>query len=393
MSSAPVSAQVESPVVAASALAPRIRAASEEIERGRRLPQALVDELARAGLFRMLVPKGLGGLEIDPATMVEAIEEVSRADGSAGWCVMIGATTGVLAAYLPRDTAREIYGRDPNVITGGVFHPRGKATVVDGGYRVSGRWRFASGCQHCSWLLGGSVIHDGDQPRVTPAGTPEARMIFFPVRDVEIIDTWRVSGLRGTGSHDIAVKDVFVPRDRSAWFATDRPVETGALYAFPVFGLLALGIAAVALGIGRRAIDELVAIAGTKTPTGGQRPIAQRAALQADLARAEATLRSGRSFLLDTIGSVEQVVTERGQVDLENRALLRLAATHATRNAADVVTSMYQAGGGTSIYDSSPLQRQLRDIHVVTQHLLVGPATLELAGRVLLGITTDTEML
>ncbi len=380
------------PVAAARALAVGIRDRVEHIERHRRLPTELVHALAEAGLFRMCVPHAFGGLEVDAATMVEVIEEIAKADGSAGWWVMIGATSGLVSAYIPEAVAREVYG-SAQTVSGGVFAPYGTATTVDGGYRVTGRWPFGSGCEHCTWLMGGSVVLDDGHPRLLPSGQPDSRMMLFPAADVEIIDTWTVSGLRGTGSHDIAVSDLFVPEGRSVSLMTDQPRQPGPLYAFPIFGLLALGIAGVSLGIGRSAIDELVQLAGAKTPSGSRKRLADRAMVQMQVAEAEALLRSARAFLYEAIADAWQAAQGTGTITLTHRATLRLAATHATTSAAKVVDLMYTAGGGTSVYASSPLQRFFRDVHVVTQHMMVARATLELAGRLFLGIDTDTTML
>ena len=362
-----------------------------EIERGRRLPIDLVAQLAEAGLFNLCVPRLFGGGEIEPEDLVETIEAVARADGSTAWCVMIGATSGMLAAYLPDDEARAIYG--PGVVTGGVFAPRGTATPVDGGFRMNGRWAFASGSQHCAWLMGGCLVQSGDGPETPADGAPDARVLLLPAAEVEILDTWTVAGLCGTGSHDMVVTDAFVPASRAVSLVTESPRQPGPLYAFPLFGLLAVGIAAVALGLGRAAVDELTDLAGVKVPTGSRRRLAQRDAVQADVAQAEARLRSGRAFLLDAVGAAWTSACAGDAISLEQRALLRTAATHATREAAATVDLAYEAGGGTSIYASSPLQRHFRDVHVVTQHVMVAPPTYELAGRVLLGIPTDTSLL
>lgn len=352
-----------------------VGARSDEIERGRRLPADLVGAMAEAGLFRMAVPRAYGGGEAHPAELLATIEDFARADGSAGWCVMIGATTGLLAAYLPEEAATEIYGRDENVVTGGVFAPKGFAQPVEGGYRVSGRWPFASGSEHCAWLCGGCTVE----------GSPSPRMLFFPAADVEIIDTWTVSGLAGTGSHDMAVTDVFVPSGREVGLGVDHPRIRSEIYTFPVFGLLALGIAAVGLGIARAAVDELLALAGGKTPTGSSRTIAERAVVQASVAEAEASLRAARALLYSAVGS--------GGTSTDDRVGLRLAASYAVKTSARVVDTMYDAGGGSSVYATSPLQKYFRDIHVVTQHAMVAPATWELTGRILLGLPTQTTLL
>jgi len=370
-------------VDAARALFPRIREAAEIGDRERRLPAELVTAFTDAGFFRACVPRTLGGEEADAATLLGMIEEIARADGSAGWCVMIGATTGLVAGYLPDDEARAVYG-DPSVVTGGVLAPRGTATPVAGGYRVSGRWPFASGCQHSAWLVGGCLVEGSG---------PEPVTVIFPAADVEVVDTWTVSGLCGTGSHDIAVRDVFVPSARCFSLVRDRPRQSGPLYRFALFGLLAASIAAVTVGIARAAIETLVDLAGGKRPTGSRRMLAERAMVQAEVARAEATLRSARAFLFEAVGQAWHVASAGRDLGVRERAIMRLAATSATTGAAAAVDRAYDAGGGTSIYATSRLQRCFRDVHAATQHAMVAPATLELVGRLLLGLETDTAML
>lgn len=380
-------------LAATQALLPTIRAHTEAIERDCRLPQPLVDAMANAGVFRMLIPAVFGGDEVDVATMIAVIEEVATVDGAAAWCVMTAGSSGVISAYLNPDVAQEIYGSTPSVVTGGVFAPRGTAAVVQDGYRVTGRWPFGSGCEHSDWLLCNSVIVEDGTPRNLPNGMPDARMMAFPAADCEIIRTWSVSGLRGTGSHDIAVTDLLVPHGRSVSLITDRPQQPGPLYAFPVFGLLALGIAGVAIGMARGAINTLVDLANTKTPTGSRRKLSARAMIQTQVAQAEAMLRAARAFLFDTVADVWQTAAAGDTISLEQRTLLRLAATHATTNAAQAIDLMYHAGGGTSIYTSSPLERYFRDMHTVTQHIMVAQPTYEVTGRLLLGLQTDTSML
>jgi alkylation response protein AidB-like acyl-CoA dehydrogenase len=375
-----------------AALGDRIASFADENEQTRRLAPELVAELSAAGVFRMVVPKEIGGLETDAATLIRVIEAVAKADGAAGWCVMIGASTGVTSAYLPKRAAEEIYG-DPVAVTGGVFVPNGRAVRVEGGYRVSGRWPFASGSQHCSWLQLGSVVFGADGPERLADGSINARSMVLPAGEVEILDTWSSAGLRGTGSHDVSATDVFVPSKHSLSLTADEPWANGPLYRFPVFGLLALGIAGVALGIARASVESLKDLAGTKKPTGSRRALAERSATQQELAEAEAELRSVRAFLFEAVDDAWQAAAAGAEISLEQRAVLRLAATHATRSSADVVDAMYDLGGATSVYTSSLLQRQFRDIHVATQHLMVAPPTYELVGRVLLGLQADTGSL
>lgn len=380
------------PLEAVRALAPAIRARADEIEQSRRVPLDLIQGLTEAGAFRLCIPHALGGLEADVQTLLDVIEEVARADGSAGWIVMIGATSGLVSGYLPPDAATEIFG-DPDVVAGGVFAPRGQAIAVDGGYRATGRWAFGSGSEHCRWLLGGCVVIEDGKPRLLERGIPDSRMMFFPASEVKILDTWNVSGLRGTGSHDLEVADVFVPAARAVSIITDRPREQGPLYRFPVFGLLALGIAAVATGIARTAIDELVKIAGGKTPTGSARKLGERGVVQMQVAQAEAALESSRAWLRVAVANAWASASSGASIPVAQRATLRLAATEATVRAAKAVDLMYEAGGGTSIYATSPLQRCFRDVHVATQHAMVAQSTYELTGRLLLGLDTDSAML
>jgi alkylation response protein AidB-like acyl-CoA dehydrogenase len=217
--------------------------------------------------------------------------------------------------------------------------------------------------------------------------------MLFPHSQAKIVDTWNVSGLRGTGSHDLEIHDLLVPAGRSTSIITDRPREQGPLYRFPVFGLLALGGAAVALGIARASIDELVRLAAAKVPTGGRRRLSERGVVQTELAEAEAMIGSARAFLFEACAQAWQAASAASELPIAARARLRLAATHATATSAKVVDLMYNAGGGTSIYAGSPLQRCFRDVHVVTQHVMVARATLELVGRILFGLETDTSML
>ncbi|WP_448580114.1 acyl-CoA dehydrogenase family protein [Thermaurantiacus sp.] len=379
------------PLSAARDLAPIIAGRAAEIEEARRLPADLAATMAEAGLFRLAIPESLDGHECHPAHMVEVLEAVAEGDASAAWCLMIGATTALVAAYLPRTHAEEVLG-DPQVITGGVFAPMGKAIAENGHYRVSGRWSWASGSANCHWLVGGSLIFDGEALRKRGDGQPDHRMMIMPRRDVTLLDTWHAAGLKGTGSGDMAATDAIVPSDRSVSLITDTPREPGALYRFPAFGLLALGIAAVASGNARAALDAAAAaVAARKTPGSG-RTQADRATVQAAFAEAEGQLFAARAGLL---AAIEQGWSEAlsGAISLATRARLRLQATHLVRTAADVTRAAYDLGGGAALYLDSPLQRRFRDAHAMTQHIMVQPATFELAGRVRLGIPADVSML
>lgn len=373
-----------SAAAAARAVAPLAAECAEAGEAGRRLAPELVQALRDSGLFRMCVPGSLGGAEVEPSELVAAVETLGRADGAAAWCVAVAATAGALAAYLPEEHGREVYG-DPAICVGGVFAPKGRAIAEGDLLDVTGRWSFASGADHSDWLMGGCLLEEDGRTRMLQSGAPDIRLVLLPADRVNVIDTWSVAGLRGTGSHDIEVTGVEVPAGRSASLVSDAPREQGALYAFPVFGLLALAIAATAVGIARGAVDDLLDLAGAKTPAMSKRALGAMPDTQTRVARAEARLRSARALIDQAVGEAWEQASEERAVTVERRAALRMAASHAMESAAAVVDEMYALGGGTSIYETSSLQRRFRDVHVATQHMLVGPSTWEFAGRVLLG--------
>lgn len=378
-------------VSVARELAPALAARADEIEAARRLPADIAATLAEAGLYRLAIPKSLAGHELPPDEMFAVLEAVAEGDASAGWCLMIGATTALVAAYLPRAHAEAVLGpRD--VITGGVFAPMGRAVRADGHYRVSGRWSWASGSANCHWLVGGAVLVEGGKPVCDAEGRPRHRMMLMPRAAVELPDTWHAAGLKGTGSGDMVAQDVEVPADRSVSLLEDRPTEPGPLYRFPAFGLLALGIAAVASGNARAALDAAAGVVAQRRPMGSSRVAAERATVQADLARAEAQWMAARAGVLAAVALAWDEALGGG-IRLATRARLRLAATHMTRTAADVTRTAYDLGGGGALYLESPLQRRFRDAHAMTQHVMVQGATYELAGRVLLGLPAETGML
>jgi indole-3-acetate monooxygenase len=377
---------------AAAAIAPRIAARAEEIETARRLPTDLAREMAQAQLFRLVVPAVYGGPQCCVAEAIQAIEIIAQADASAGWCTMIAATTALNAAYLPPDLAREIYA-DPLGITGGVFAPLGKGVREGDDLIVSGRWAWASGSQNCSWLLGGCVVIEDGLMRTLPSGAPDHRMVFFPAAEAELIDTWHVTGLKGTGSLDMQVHQLRVPYRRSVSLIVDKPQVDGVLYAFPAFGLLALGIAGVALGNARAALDGVKTQLASKRQVGAKRTMAERGAVQMQFAQAEAQWGSARAFLYESIALAWRQAEQGDAITTEGRAQLRLAATHATRTCADVVRSAYDLAGGAGVYLSNDVQRRFRDGHVLPQHIMVQSATYELVGRALLGVGLDDSTL
>jgi alkylation response protein AidB-like acyl-CoA dehydrogenase len=373
-----------------AALRPQIDQYRDQLEADRRLPAPLVAALTEAGVFRMLIPAALGGLELEPHAAIAVLEALATADGSVGWCAMIGATGGIFAGFLPEPGAREVYGSDSDVVTGGSFAPNGRAVPVDGGYRLSGRWAFASGSQHCTWLVANAIVMDGDQPRRTADGAPDLRLLFVPAGDYEILDTWTTGGLRGTGSHDFTVSEVFVPERRGFGFLTGRSALGRPLYRGPLTTWFGPMVAAVALGIARASIETLSDLAGRKVPTLRQNLLRERVLVQVQVAQAEAQLRSARAFLYETVKDVWCSVSAGNEPSVEELHLLRLAGAHAADSALAAVEKMYKAGGGTSVYSRSPLDRQMRDVHAATQHIGVSHIHYELAGRIFLGMEPGT---
>ncbi len=375
----------------AQSLAESFGPRAAEIECARRIPADISRQMAAAGFYRMFVPQRFGGLEVSPLEGVQVFETLARREASCAWVAFIGATSGSVLARLPDDFAKSIFPHPETLITG-VFAPTGTAELREGGFLVNGRWQWGSGSQNADWILGGCAITQDGTPLRTGSGAPRSHMLAFTPDQVHFADTWHVSGLRGTGSLDYDVRDAYVPEARAVGYLVtknpDRP-----LYQFPQFAFLALGIAAVALGAARGAIDDLQAIASTKVRAGGSTRLAERPYAQMEVAKAEATLRSARAFYYETLEAAWQKALRGEPIPVTERRDLRLATTHAMQAAVQTVDAMYTLAGGSSVYESSDLQRRFRDVHVATQHIMVSPGTLETVGRLLLGVETNTATL
>jgi indole-3-acetate monooxygenase len=364
------------------------RELAPETERQRCLPDELVARLSASGLMLAGAPCKVGGLELAPGVALRCAEEIARGDASAGWCVSIAATSSLLAAYLPAESGAQLFD-DPQRIAAGVWAPRGKARPVDGGVVVSGRWAYCSGIRHSAVFFAGCIVNDGQH---RTGAKPLPSVIAIPQDELEILDTWHTLGLRGTGSHDTVADELFVPTTRVfSLFA--GPVLDRPLYRFPIFGYFALSIGAAALGNASGTLDEFAALAAHKVGLGSTRTLAERSATHAAVAEAEASLRAARALYYEAVEAAWQAAHEEELVPVGLRNDLRLAATHAVRTSADVVRSLYDLGGGTAIYDDSPLQRRFRDAHTATAHFQVNAASRELPGRVLLGQPADTALL
>jgi alkylation response protein AidB-like acyl-CoA dehydrogenase len=368
------------------ALAPAISRRSNEIEAARGLPGDLLAQLKEAGVFRMLVPRSHGGMEIDFPSSMEIIEELASADGSVGWTVMIGCETPQFLALLPRDRFDFYYASNPDFIIGGGFAPRGTAQVIDGGYLVNGRWAFASGCQHADLLMGNCVVLDNGAPRAGSfPGTQEVRAMLLPKERVQILDTWRTAGMRGTGSHDIQVENLRVAAPDTFDIFFGRPSVPGPLNAEPTLYAL-LHICAVAAGIARRALAEVLTLAaGQKRRLYTGSAMAEMPLVQHRVGEADTALRAARQLLLDEAHTVWNSARAGASIDPGTRTRIMGSAAWIARSAASVVDTCYTAGGGSALYESSPLQRCLRDIHTLTQHAAVNENMIARAGAALLG--------
>lgn len=375
---------------AARSWRPRLLAERDRNEALRRLPDELARDLAEAGFFGIFLPRAYGGLDLTPMQAMAVFEELARADASVAWCVWNGNTHWV-TAQLPAETARTIHAVSA-VITANSTRASGQARLVDGGYRVGGRWALVSGCHLASWLVLLAVVHDGDRPRLTTTGAPETRFMAVPASECRIIDTWTVSGLRGTGSHDVVLDDRFVPQSHTASF-TDSYVLADPRYRIPPFSKVIPGLGAMALGIACNAIETLIEIASEKVPQRTSQSLRENHGAQARVSQAEALVRSARLYLLDSLQQLWGALLDGRGVTMQARAQARLAASHAVANAAQAVDLMYGAAGATALYATCPLERAFRDVHAITQHIGVNPRVMESAGRVLFGLESDTPLL
>jgi alkylation response protein AidB-like acyl-CoA dehydrogenase len=365
-------------------LAPIVLAWRDDGERERQLPQPVYEALRAERLFRLLLPARFAGEAASLDTALAVIEEVSRQDGAAGWNLMIGMTGALFAETLPERGAQEVFGPDPDRPLVGTFAPTGKAVPTDGGHRLSGRWAFASGCQHATWLVAGGIVVD-DAPD-SGSRPPERRMFVLPAEDCEILDTWTTSGLRGTGSHDFQVADAFVPNHRSFVVVREGESRPGQVSMRSFLAQASAMLAAVALGIARDAIDSFRELASAKTPTGGTTTLGTQHTTHEKVGLAEALVQSTRAFVAATLGEVAAVAAVGGEISEELSARTRLASAFATRSAAEAVDLMYTAGGGSSVYATSRIERCFRDVHMVTQHMAVAPSNIEMAGQYYLGL-------
>ena len=382
---------MDHPLEAARKLAPMIRSCAEEIEATRELPAPLVEALAEAGMFRLALPRSLGGMELDLPTYIQVIEEIGKADASTGWAVNQGTIFSTYSSRMPHGMAREIWST-PRSVVANTPAATGQAIVVPGGYRVTGRQGFSTGCRHATWLASHAQVVENGQRRLDPDGQPETRYLFVPVAEAELLDTWHVRGMRGTGTHHFAVNDVFVPAERSV-HSTKAPIqESGPLYRIARTLLFASGDASVALGMARSCLTAFYELAGAKTPWRMSEMLRDQSTIQTAVGQVEAQLRSARAFLTEAVRDI-WAAASNGALTLEERAALRIATTHGIRQAAQIIDTVYNFSGATAVYESSPLQRYFQDIHVITQHSQGRFSNYEIAARHWLGLPVDDTRL
>jgi len=377
---------VSDPVARARALGPEIDGAADTIEATRRLPEPLLTHMHEARMFHLFLPRVLGGEEVHPAAYLDAVEEISRHDGSLGWNMFVGNSSALLAPYLPVESARKIYAGGRTVVAWGPPNQY-RAKAVPGGYRISGRWEFASGCRQASWMGAHALVEEPDgSVRLNAAGRPTIRSLLFPVERARLLDTWNTIGLRGTASDSYELDDLFVPEEFSSTREEPAPPRLpGKLYTFTQQGLYAVGVAGVQTGIARGMLEAFMDLAAEKTPRGLAR-LADREMVQDGVARAEAKLGAGLAYLREVLSEIHDRVDEVGSIGLRDRARVRLACANAIQGAIEVADFVYKEAGVSAIFPGAgPFERRFRDIHTASQQIQSRGAHFAAVGSILLG--------
>lgn len=374
------------PLATAIDLLPQVRAARDELEELRHMPKALARAIGDAGLFQLYLPRAIGGAENPPLKTFRVIEELSKVEGSVGWCVMIANSVSLFTGWLAPDVGRGLFGQPPVVRMAGSVRPEGKARAVDGGYRVTGQWNFASGVHHANWLFCTCIVMDDDTPRQSASGTPVIRSMYVPAEMATIEDTWSVVGMCGTGSHDFVIDDVFVPEAHT--FSLYEPPKVVAPLYHPRLVLVAAwtNTAANALGIARGAMDSFVELSSHAGSTNSATLLRDRPLVQSRIAEAEAILGAARAYVLESVGAAWDAVCAEVSDPGREIARARLAITHALHEAVRAVDLVFHTAGTNAVYRKHPLERYFRDVHVAVQHAAGLASHVESAGKALLGL-------
>ena len=373
------------PVLRARELGPAIVAAAAEIERTQRIGEPLLSRLHDSRLFRLLLPHRFGGEEVAPWVYLRAVEEVSRHDASVGWNIFVANSSALITPFMDPASARQIYD-DPRALISWGPPNAARARAVPGGYRISGRWEFASGCRQATWMGAHAQVEEPDGSlRRNARGAPLIRTLLFPVEQAELSDTWNVIGLRGTASDAYSVTDLFVPEAFSGTREEpDSRTERGPLYAFTTQGLYAVGHGGVMLGTARAMLDAFMALAMEKTPRNMGR-LADNAVVQSNVARNVARLDAARAYLVETLRDIYEAAEGIPSIDLAARVRVRLACTHAIQAAAEVADFAYKEAGTSAIFLDTAFERRFRDIHTASQQIQARGAHFETVGKILLG--------
>ena len=370
-------------------IGPIITAHSDEADKERRLSRPVRDAMADAGLFRLLTPRSLGGSELPPLDYARVLEAVSSYDSAAGWSLANPLAFAYRCAWLPDDGAEEIMGSGHDVLIAASINPPIKAVPVEGGYRLTGRAPFVSNCHDATWFGVSAIVMDGEKPLLREDGKPETILAYMPMETCDIIETWSVMGMRGTGSDDVEVSDLFVPSHRT--FGLPAGAQRGSHYQSPLyrFPFLGMAVGGVALAIARNAIDEVSALAQGKTPLTSKTLLRDKASTQWKIAQAEAAVRSARALRNETIDQVWESTVAGNTPTLGQRADLLLSTVNAVSSSVAAVEMMFQVAGTSGFQDDSPLQRHFRDIQVLKQHAYASEARYQSFGEVFLGLTSD----
>ncbi len=384
---------VSDPLRRAREIAPILEEGAEEATKLRTLPEKSVKAIRDAGLFSAFMPKAVGGEEIDFATQLEVAEELSRACGSSGWnCIANGPSGAFAGAFLGDEAVAEIFANGPDVCLGGQFAPNGQATLEEGGFRLSGKWNFGSGTDYSEYVMAGFMVLVDGAPRMVD-GLPEMLVACMPKERVSMTDGWNVMGLQGTGSFDYECQDVFVPDAFTFPLFSREPQRGGALYSLGLMATTANGHAAWALGVARRALDEVAALGRGHTRMGAPSTIAEKPTFQRDYIRAEARLHASRTLCIDVFSGVLEAAQAGEEIGIQERATLRTAASYATEAAKNAVDFAHESAGTTSIRDGAALQRCFRDMHTGTQHTFIGEETYLESAQVFLGLRDESVFL
>lgn len=394
MTRTPPDITAEQALTKAREIAPLLEAGAAQAEKDRTLPPATVEALKEAGLLKLFLPHELGGFEADFETQIIVTEELARADGSAGWnFIANGPSAGFAGAYLSDECVAETFPEGVDNCFGGQFAPNGQGASEDGGFRVTGKWNFGSGTGHSEYVMAGFMPLDGDEPIILDSGLPDMRVACIPRDKITFTDGWYVMGLAGTGSYDYECQGVFVPEGWTYPLLTTEPMRGGAMYRVGIMPTVCAGHAAWALGVARRALDEIAALAGQHTRMGNETTIARRSTFQKDYVRAECRLRAARLLVLDVFGEVLEVARAGRDLDINERAAMRSAAAYATEASKEAVDFAHLAAGTTSVKSGHALERCFRDMHTGTQHTFIGEEVYLHSSEVMLGERSESFLI